>query len=112
MQVSVGWFAGKEKAPGPLWAAADEQLLKRIARTSMQLFVVLVAAHSGPAPVVRGSSRPSLLSAGWFDDWAPEASGIFGSSSASRRDRRSRRTPGHPFRPTKSRFHTRGRHQP
>jgi hypothetical protein len=71
---------GRERlaaAPGPPWAAADYQVLKRIARTSMQQFVVLVAAHSGPAPVLSGSSLPSLLSASWFDDWAPEASGIF-----------------------------------
>jgi hypothetical protein len=70
-------LSGEEKASGHLWAAVNDQTLQRIARTSMQQFVALAAAQSGPTPVVTGAPLPSLLSTGWFDDWTPEASGIF-----------------------------------
>ena len=71
---------GEEKAAGRAWAAADEEVLNRIARTGMQQFSVLAAARPGSAPVVAASpplQRTSSTFGGWLDDWAPEASGIF-----------------------------------
>ncbi len=69
-------LSGEEKASGHLWAAASDQVLQRIARTSIQQFVALAAAQSDPAPLVAGSRLASLRTA-WFDDWTPEAWGIF-----------------------------------
>ena len=71
---------GEEKAAGRAWAAADQEVLNRIARTGMQQFSVHAAARPGSAPVVAASpplQRTSSTFGGWLDDWAPEASGIF-----------------------------------
>jgi hypothetical protein len=72
---------GEEKAAGRAWAAADDQVLKRIARTGMQQFSVLAATRPGSTPVVAAASPPppqrTSSTFGWLDDWAPEASGIF-----------------------------------
>src|SRR5262245_11422847 len=75
-------LSGEEKAPGRAgsnWAAADDQVLSRIAHASMERFATFLATGgvssgtTAAAPVQRTSS--STL--GWPDDWTPEASGIF-----------------------------------
>jgi hypothetical protein len=70
---------GEEKASGRAWAAADEEVLTRIARTGMQQLSVLAAARPSSASVVAAAPPPQRASSmtGWLDDWAPEASGIF-----------------------------------
>ena len=71
---------GEEKAAGRAWAAADDQVLNRIARAGMQQFSVMAAARPGSTPVVAAASPPPQRTSsmvGWLDDWAPEASGIF-----------------------------------
>jgi hypothetical protein len=73
---------GEERAAGrgAAWAAADDQVLARIARASMERFTAFLAAGgastaSGSPPAPRTSS--ALAELGWPDDWTPEASGIF-----------------------------------
>jgi hypothetical protein len=71
-------LSGEEKAAGNGWDAADGQVLARIAGTGMQQFATFAAA--GGAPAATGGtpiSRVSSAALGWFDDWTPEASGIF-----------------------------------
>jgi hypothetical protein len=72
-------LSGEEKgAAGRQWAAADDQVLARIARSSMQQFSALASAR--PAAAASATAAPPQRSAstfGWLDDWAPEASGIF-----------------------------------
>jgi hypothetical protein len=74
-------LSGEEKTTGRMWAAADDQLLQKIARAGMEKFVVLSAtarptsrsaATAAPPP-----QRTTSTALGWLDDWAPEASGIF-----------------------------------
>jgi hypothetical protein len=71
-------LVGEEKAGGAgrLWEAADDAILHRVARSAIAQFAVLAAARPDSAPA--SSPAPSTASVfGWFDDWAPEASGIF-----------------------------------
>ncbi len=63
------------------WAAADEQVLRRIARVSVEQLAVFLATARPPAspanpPPTTVASR-SLLLPGQLDDFRPEASGIF-----------------------------------
>jgi hypothetical protein len=70
---------GEEKTAGRMWAAADDQALQRIARTSMERFALLSAtAHPPSGSVTAASPAPQRTASalGWLDDWAPEASGI------------------------------------
>ncbi len=64
-----------------MWAAADDQLLQKIARAGMEKFVALSAsARPSSGPVADASPSPQRTTSaalGWLDDWAPEASGIF-----------------------------------
>jgi hypothetical protein len=75
-------LSGEEKASGRAgsWAAADDRVLSRIARASMDRFTAFLAtagasAASASPPASRTSS--ALAGLGWPDDWTPEASGIF-----------------------------------
>jgi hypothetical protein len=73
-------LSGEEKTAGHMWAAADDQLLQKIARAGMEKFVVLSAKArpaSGPVAAAAAPQRSSSMALGWLDDWAPEASGIF-----------------------------------
>ena len=75
-------LSGEEKAPvraGGNWAAADDQVLARIARTGMERFTVFLAT-AGASPRVATASAPAQRTSsvvGWLDDWTPESSGIF-----------------------------------
>lgn len=75
-------LSGEEKAPvraGGIWAAADDQVLARIARTGMERFTVFLAT-AGASPSVATASAPAQQTSsvvGWLDDWTPESSGIF-----------------------------------
>jgi hypothetical protein len=72
-------LTGEEKAGGAgrQWEAADDAILQRVARASIQQFTVMSAARGG-ADTARASPLQSTAPGfGWFDDWAPEASGIF-----------------------------------
>jgi hypothetical protein len=76
-------IAGEERAgpSGRSWAAADDQVLRRIARASMEqvaAFIATAPAPQSPGPEVAAvSPEPgqSLLSR--IDDFRPEAAGIF-----------------------------------
>jgi hypothetical protein len=73
-------LSGEEKTAGHMWAAADDQLLQKIARAGMEKFVVLSATArpaSGPVAAAAPPQRTSSMALGWLDDWTPEASGIF-----------------------------------
>ena len=74
-------LTGEERGSGrQSWAAADDDVLRRIARTGMDQLVAFIAtarAPAAPAPEPapapgRGSSVLAVL-----DDFTPEASGIF-----------------------------------
>ena len=73
-------LSGEEKATGRAgsWAAADDQALARIARTSMDRFTAFLAT-TGTSTAAASTPRASaaLSGLGWPDDWTPEASGIF-----------------------------------
>ncbi len=64
---------------GGNWTAADDQVLARIARTSMDRFTAFLAtASASTASAAPPARTPSALAnLGWPDDWTPEASGIF-----------------------------------
>jgi hypothetical protein len=77
-------LSGEEKTAGRMWAAADDQVLHRIARAGMERFALFSAtarppsgslAAASPPPQRTSSATSSAL--GWLDDWTPEASGIF-----------------------------------
>ena len=76
-------LSGEDKgAPGPNgWAAADEQVLRRIAQTGIEqiaLFIATARPPSGPATAEAPAPPPRRSSTfAWLDDWTPEASGIF-----------------------------------
>jgi hypothetical protein len=65
-------LSGQEQAAGRAWAAADDQLLARIASAGMERFAQFAA--SAPAPA---DSAQRIAASGRRDDWAPESSGIF-----------------------------------
>jgi hypothetical protein len=70
---------GTEKGAGAGWSVADDQVLRRIARTGMDQLAVFAAtrpstvAAAEPAPAAE--KRSAMF--GWIDDWAPETAGIF-----------------------------------
>jgi hypothetical protein len=78
-------LSGEEKTAGRAganWAAADDQVLARIARASMDRFTAFLAtAGASPTTATAAAATPRTSSAlaelGWPDDWTPEASGIF-----------------------------------
>jgi len=71
-------LSGEEKSAGQGWNAADDQLLGRIADASMQQFATFAAAAGALAGAAGAVPSPPRSGAfGWFDDWTPEASGIF-----------------------------------
>jgi len=67
-------LSGEEKAAGRGWAAADDRLLARIAATGMQQFATFAVSAGTPAASAVAATPTTF---GWFDDWTPEASGIF-----------------------------------
>jgi hypothetical protein len=73
-------LSGEEKTAGRMWAAADDQVLQRIARASMERFALFSATAKPPSGPLAAASPPAQRTSsamGWLDDWAPEASGIF-----------------------------------
>jgi hypothetical protein len=75
---------GEDKATGAAgWATADDQVLRRIARSALdQLAGFAAAPRQAPAaqaaelaPQPAAAARSSTFT--WLDDWAPEKSGIF-----------------------------------
>jgi hypothetical protein len=72
-------LSGEERTTGRSWAAADDQLLQRIARAGMTQLVAFMSntrsAEAAPAPATPPQRTASVM--GWLDDWTPEASGIF-----------------------------------
>jgi hypothetical protein len=68
---------GEEKAAGRAWAAADDQVLARIARTGMDRFAVFVSTARQPSAVGTPGPQRTSSALDWLDDWAPESSGIF-----------------------------------
>jgi len=69
---------GEEKAAGRDWAAADDQVLARIASAGMQQFASFAATAGAPAATAAAAApQQRSTTFGWLDDWAPEASGIF-----------------------------------
>jgi hypothetical protein len=77
-------LSGEERTTGHTsagnWAAADDQLLQRIARAGMTQLAAFVSnprvAEAAPAPAAPQPRRTASMT-GWLDDWTPEASGIF-----------------------------------
>jgi hypothetical protein len=70
---------GTEASPGAGWSVADDQVLRRIARASLDQLAVLAAAR--PSTVAANESAPPPATKrsamfGWIDDWAPETAGI------------------------------------
>lgn len=74
-------LGGEEKATGRAWAAADDEVLHRIASAGMERFAVFLATARPPSgPLVGAVSappQPTSSALGWLDDWTPEAAGIF-----------------------------------
>lgn len=76
---------GEDKASGGSgWATADDQVLRRIARSALDQLAGFAAsprqaaaasATAEPAPQLAAEKRSSTFA--WLDDWAPEAAGIF-----------------------------------
>ncbi len=63
------------------WAAADDQMLRRIAQKGIEQLAVFIATARPPSGAVTAETpatpprRSSTFA--WLDDWTPEASGIF-----------------------------------
>ncbi|MEA2990824.1 MAG: hypothetical protein QOG83_3535 [Alphaproteobacteria bacterium] len=71
-------LSGEERvaAPRGSWAAPDDQVLRRIARSSMDQFVGFIATRTSAAPEsTMPARRTSVLAA--IDDFRPESAGIF-----------------------------------
>jgi hypothetical protein len=71
---------GTEKAAGAGWAVADDQVLRRIARTGLDQLAVFAATRPAAAATAEPASPPAIKRSallGWIDDWAPETAGIF-----------------------------------
>jgi hypothetical protein len=75
---------GEDKTTGAAgWATADDQVLRRIARSALDQLAgfatvprqAAAAPAAEPAPQSSAAGRNATL--GWFDDWAPEKAGIF-----------------------------------
>jgi hypothetical protein len=70
----------KAAAGGNAWAAADDQVLRRIAQTGIEQLATFIATSRPPAgPATAEAPPPPRRSStfAWLDDWTPEASGIF-----------------------------------
>jgi hypothetical protein len=75
-------LSGEERANGRAgdrsWAAADDQVLHRIASAGMtQLAAFLSNARPAAANAAPTTSSPRASALAWLDDWTPEAAGIF-----------------------------------
>jgi hypothetical protein len=77
-------LGGAERAAGSernRWAGADDQVLRKIARTGIEQFAAFMASGRAPqVPAVASAPTPPAQSRStfaWLDDWAPEAFGIF-----------------------------------
>jgi hypothetical protein len=76
-------ITGEERAGpgGKAWAAADDQVLRRIARASMEqvaAFIATAPAPQSPGPEVAAvSPEPGQSLLARIDDFRPEAAGIF-----------------------------------
>ena len=77
---------GKDKAgaAGAGWAIADDQVLRRIARSGLDQLAALASsprkqssAAATSAPATAETEKQSSSTFAWLDDWAPEAAGIF-----------------------------------
>jgi hypothetical protein len=74
---------GEERAVGPnAWAAANDEVLRRIASTSIAQLMTFIAADrtgaaTAEAPAPAGTAAPAPAVAGLADDFRPEAAGIF-----------------------------------
>jgi hypothetical protein len=72
-------LTGVERTAGrSSWAAVDDALLRRIARTGVERLTLFIATDRAPARGIARSLAPpgiSLVSTG--DDFRPEAAGIF-----------------------------------
>jgi hypothetical protein len=76
---------GEDKATGAVgWATADDQVLRRIARSALDQLsgfaasprqAAAAATTADPAPQPAAEKRSSTFA--WLDDWAPETAGIF-----------------------------------
>jgi len=65
---------------GPdMWAAADDQALRRIAQSGIQQLALFIATARPSSPAIAETPAPQRRSStwAWLDDWTPEASGIF-----------------------------------
>jgi hypothetical protein len=76
-------ITGEERAGagGKSWAAADDQVLRRIARASMEqvaaFLVTAPAPESAGADMASAPAEPTLSLLARIDDFRPEAAGIF-----------------------------------
>ena len=76
-------LGGVERADGGArnrWVAADDQVLRKIARTGIEQFAVFASSRPSQAPALVSAPTPperNRSTFAWLDDWAPEASGIF-----------------------------------
>jgi hypothetical protein len=68
-------LSGEEKIAGRASASTDDQALRRVARAGMDQFAAFLATSRTPATAAVAAPPPRT--AGWLDDWTPEASGIF-----------------------------------
>jgi hypothetical protein len=65
---------------GPeIWAAGDDQALRRIAQSGIQQLALFIATARPSSPAIAETPGPQRRSStfAWLDDWTPEASGIF-----------------------------------
>ncbi len=70
-------LSGEERTAGRAWAGADDQVLARIARTSMDRFAQFAATARSPSAAAAAPAQRTSSALDWLDDWAPESSGIF-----------------------------------
>jgi hypothetical protein len=75
---------GEERTVGPnAWAAANDEMLRRIASTSVAELMTFIAADrtgagaTAEAAPAQGAGSQGLAQAGLTDDFRPEAAGIF-----------------------------------
>src|SRR5262249_5248295 len=72
-------LSGEEKAAGRQWAAADDQMLVRIAGTGMDRFALFLATARPPATPAAAPPAPQRTPAAfdWRDGGAREPAGFF-----------------------------------
>lgn len=72
---------GEDRAAGAGWATVDDQVLRRIARASLDQLAGFAAAprqqQTAAADPVPAAPEKQGSTVAWLDDWAPEAAGIF-----------------------------------